>query len=86
MTAKPSSLEDRAKLLELEAELQRRTLRASVDTLAGARGITWVLAGASLATKLTVLRRAKWAGYALLAAQLAFKWRRARRDRKRLPK
>ena len=71
MTAKPSSLEDRAKLLELEAELQRRTLRASVDTLAGARGITWVLAGASLATKLTVLRRAKWAGYALLAAQQA---------------
>ena len=86
MTAKPSSLEDRAKLLELEAELQRRTLRASVDTLAGARGITWVLAGASLATKLAVLRRAKWAGYALLAAQLAFKWRRARRDRKRLLK
>ena len=86
MTAKPLSLEDRAKLLELEAELQRRTLRASVDTLAGARGITWVLAGASLVTKLTVLRRAKWAGYALLAAQLAFKWRRARRDRKRLPK
>ena len=86
MTAKPSSLEDRAKLLELEAQLQRRTLRASVDTLAGARGITWVLAGASLATKLTVLRRAKWAGYALLAAQLAFKWRRARRDRKRLLK
>lgn len=85
MTAKPSSLEDRAKLLELEAELQRRTLRASVDTLAGARGITWVLAGASLATKLTVLRRAKWAGYALLAGRLFFKWRRARLDR-RLPR
>ena len=85
VTAKPSSLEERAKLLELEAELQRRTLRASIDTLASARGVTWMLAGASLVTKLAVLRRAKWTGYALLAARLAFKWRRARRDRKRLP-
>lgn len=81
---KPSSLESRARLLELEAELQRRTLRASVDTLAAAKGITWVLAGVSLATRLTALRRAKWAGYALLAGQLLLKWRRARRDRKRL--
>lgn len=85
MTAKLSSLENRAKLLELEAELQRRTLRASVDTLAGAKGITWVLAGASLLGRVTVLRRAKWTGYALLVAQFAFNWRRARRDRKRLP-
>ena len=81
VTAKPSSLEERAKLLELEAELQRRTLRASIDTLAGARGITWVLAGASFAAKLSVLRRAKWTGYALLGTQLLLKWRRARRGR-----
>ncbi|MBV6417838.1 MAG: hypothetical protein CMLOHMNK_02614 [Steroidobacteraceae bacterium] len=80
----PSSLEERAKLLELEAELQRRTLRASVDTLAGAKGITWVLAGASLVSRATVLRRAKWTSYALLAGQLLLKWRRRRRDRKRL--
>jgi len=85
VTAKPSSLEERAKLLELEAELQRRTLRASADALAAARGLTWVLAGASLVTRLTVMRRAKWAGYGLLATQLLLKWRRARRDRKRLP-
>ncbi len=85
MTAKRSNLENRAKLLELEAELQRRTLRGSIDTLAGAKGLTWVLAGASLVGRLSALRRVKWAGYALLAAQAAFRWRRARRDRKRLP-
>jgi hypothetical protein len=81
VTAKRSSLAERAKLLELEAELQRRTLRASVDTLAGARGITWLLAGVSLVAKLGVVRKMKWAGYALLADQLLFRWRRVRRDR-----
>ncbi|MGD9598748.1 MAG: hypothetical protein AB7G76_00405 [Steroidobacteraceae bacterium] len=86
MTAKPSSPAERAQLLELEAELQRRTLRASLDTLTGARGITWVLAGVSLASRLTFLRRAKWTGYALLAGRLALRLRRARPDRKRLPR
>lgn len=86
MTVKPSSPAERAKLLELEAELQRRTLRESLDTLTGAKGITWALAGVSLASRLTVLRRAKWAGYALLAGKLVLRLRRARRDRKRLPK
>ncbi len=86
MTVKPSSPAERAKLLELEAELQRRTLRESLDTLTGAKGITWALAGVSLASRLTVLRRAKWAGYALLAGKLVLRLRRARRDRKRLPR
>jgi len=83
---KPSSPAERAKLLELEAELQRRTLRESLDTLTGAKGITWALAGVSLASRLTILRRAKWAGYALLAGKLVLRLRRARRDRKRLPR
>ncbi|MBV6424327.1 MAG: hypothetical protein NAOJABEB_02137 [Steroidobacteraceae bacterium] len=86
MTVKPSSPAERAKLLELEAELQRRTLRESLDTLTGAKGITWALAGVSLASRLTILRRAKWAGYALLAGKLVLRLRRARRDRKRLPR
>jgi len=86
VTVKPSSPAERAKLLELEAELQRRTLRESLDTLTGAKGITWALAGVSLASRLTILRRAKWAGYALLAGKLVLRLRRARRDRKRLPR
>ncbi len=86
MTVKPSSPAERAKLLELEAELQRRTLRESLDTLTGAKGITWALAGVSLASRLTILRRAKWAGYALLAGKLVLRLRRVRRDRKRLPR
>lgn len=86
MTATPSNLEERAKLLDLEAELQRRTLRASLDTLQAARGITWALAGASLASRLAIVHKAKVAGYALIAARLLFRARRARRDRKRLPR
>lgn len=89
MTAKPLNPDERAKLLEFEAELQRRTLRASIDTLYAAKGVTWALAGASLVTKLTgvhKLRKAKWAGYALLAGRALLKARRVRRDRKRLPR
>lgn len=82
----PSNLKERAKLLELEAELQRKTLRASLDTLYSAKGITWALAGVSLASRLTIVHKAKFAGYALLAGRLLLRARRAHRDRKRLPR
>jgi hypothetical protein len=86
VTATSSNLEERARLLELEAELQRKTLRASFDTLHGAKGITWALAGASLASRLAIVHKAKVAGYALIAARLLFRARRVLRDRKRLPR
>ena len=86
MTATPSNLKERAKLLELEAELQRKTLRASLDTLYSAKGITWALAGASLASRLAIVHKAKVAGYALIAGRLLLRARRALRDRKRLPR
>jgi len=86
VTATPLNLEERAKLLEVEAELQRRTLRASLDTLQAAKGITWALAGASLARRLAIVHKAKVAGYALIGTRLLFRARRALRDRKLLPR
>lgn len=86
MTATRSNLEERARLLEIEAQLQRQTLRATLDTLASARGITWALAGASLASRLAFVHKAKVAGYALIAGRLLLRARRVLRDRKRLPR
>lgn len=83
--AKSLTPDERTKLLELEAELQRHTLRATLDTLHGAKGITWALAGVSLVTRFTVMRKARLTGYALIAGRMLLRARRARRDRKRPP-
>lgn len=83
---KPSTLEERTKHLELEAALQRQTLRASVETLRSASLVTWGLAGASLVGKVAVVNKAKWFGYALILGRVLLDRRRTRRQLDKLSK
>lgn len=82
----PSSLEERTKHLELEAALQRQTLRATVETLRSASLVTWGLAGASLVGKVAVVNKAKWLGYALILGRVLLNRRRTKRQLAKLTK
>jgi transketolase C-terminal domain/subunit len=72
----PSNLEQRAQLLELEAALQRQTLRASIDAVRDAKAVTLGLAGAAIVSRAVGISRFGWIGYALLAAKLLLGRRR----------
>ena len=68
----------RQKLLETEAELQRKLASAPTPVQRSVRAVI-VLAATQLAWKYLFARRAKWAGATLLAARAFGAWRKSRR-------
>jgi hypothetical protein len=64
----------RAKLLELEAELQRVSLQTKLDAARQKSNLAWALPVLGTAASWLVRSRSRWFGVGLLATQML--WRR----------